>query len=206
MATPNRRRTTARTTRRPHPIKIDPIKLGRLLQRRKAGALVIALLIIFLIGVLDRYAGLLPVDDDWHRYHGQTFDVARVIDGDTLDLRVADGDKPTTRIRLWGVDTAEMNSRDASKGPEPWAQEATDFTRQAAEGQRVTLHLQAHRLRGGFGRVLAYVELPDGTILNAALIEQGLSKHDDRWGHDQAQAYDALEQQARQSRRGMWAP
>lgn len=175
-----------------------------MLKRRKAGGLIIALTIIVLIGVLDRYAGLLPVDDDWHRYHGQTFEVAHVVDGDTLVLRVPDGDEATTRVRLWGVDTAEMNSRDPNQGPDAWAQEATDFTRQLAEDQRVTLHLQAHRLRGGFGRLLAYIELSDGRILNAALIEAGLSKHDGRWGHDQAQTYDTLEQQARRDRRGMW--
>ena len=177
-----------------------------MLQRRKALGLVIALVIIVLIGAADRWAGLLPVDDDWHRYHEQTFEVARVIDGDTLDLRFPDGDKATTRVRLWGVNAAEMNARDPNKGPEPWAQEATDFARQLAQDQRVTLHLQANRLRGGFGRLLAYVELPDGRTLNAALIENGLSKHDDRWGHDRAQAYDTLEQEARQDRRGMWAP
>lgn len=177
-----------------------------MLQRRKAAGLVIALAIIVAIALLDRYAGLLPVDDDWHRYHGQTFEVARVIDGDTLVLRIADGEKATTRVRLWGVDTAEMNARDPNKGPDPWAQEATDFARQLAENQLVTLHLQAHRLRGGFDRLLAYVELPNGRTLNAKLIEAGLSKHDDRWGHDRSQAYDTLEQQARQERRGMWVP
>lgn len=176
-----------------------------MLQRRKAGALLVALAIVVLIALLDRGAGVLPVDDDWHHYHGQSFKVARTIDGDTLVLDTPDGDKATTHVRLWGVNTAEMNARDPNEPPEPWAQEATDFTKRLTQGQRVTLHLQEHRLRGGFGRLLAYVELPDGRVLNAELIKNGLSKHDDRWGHDQTDSYDELEQRARQDQRGLWA-
>lgn len=184
---------------------IDPLVLAQLLRRRKAAGFVIALLIIIALVTLDRTAGLLPVDDDWHRYHEQSFEVVRVIDGDTIDLRVPDGDKSTTRVRLWGVDTPEMARGNDGESAEPWAQEATDFTKAAAQGQRVTLILQEHRLRGGFGRLLAYVVLPDGRVLNAELIKNGLSPHDDRWGHDRAEAYADLEQEARQSRRGIWS-
>lgn len=202
----HRRSPNQRRSRQPREVRIDPLKLGRMLQRRKAAGLILALAIIVVIALLDRWAGVLPVDDDWHRYHGQTFEVTRAVDGDTLVLNVPDGDEATTRVRLWGVNTAEMNFSDPNKLPEPWAQEATDFTQRLTQGQRVTLHLQDHRLRGGFGRLLAYVELPDGRVLNAELIKEGLSKHDDRWGHDRLQAYDALEDQARQDRRGLWAP
>lgn len=202
MTRPRRSRPSPRTSR---PIRVDPLKLGRLIQQKKFGTALLVIALIVLVSLLDHWAGILPVYDDWHRYHGQSFDVMRVVDGDTLVLDIADGEEPTTRIRLWGVDTPEMNSR-SSEPPEPWAQEATDYTQSLTANQRVTVHLQDHRLRGRFGRLLAYIELPDGTVLNAALIEQGFSKHDDRWGHDQGPAYDALEQQARQNRRGMWGP
>jgi len=193
-----------RNNRRPPKQVIDPLLLAQLLRQKKAFGFVIALLIIVALVTLDRTAGLLPVDDDWHRYHEQSFEVVRVIDGDTLDLRVPDGDQATTRVRLWGVDTPEF-ARGEGQEDEPWAEQATEFTRAMIQGQRVTLLLQEHRLRGGFGRLLAYVVLPDGRALNAELIENGLSPHDDRWGHDRAHAYDALEQEARQNRRGMWS-
>lgn len=185
---------------------MDPHRLGRALKQRKAAGLVIALVLIVAIALLDRGAGLLPVGDDWHRYHGQTFEVLRVVDGDTLELSVSDGDRATTRVRLWGVNTPEMGKPAEDIPPKPFAEEATAFTRDMLAGQRVTLHLQEHRIRGGYGRLLAYVELSDGRFLNAALIENGLSKHDDRWGHDRAEEYDALEQQAREDRIGLWAP
>ena len=194
-----------RQSRRQAKPVLDPLSLARLLRQRKAAGFIIALVVIVAVAVLDRSAGLLPVADDWHQYHGQSFEVVRVIDGDTIDLRVADGERATTRVRLWGVDTPELAKRDGSTPDEPWAQEATAFTRETLEGQRVTLYLQEHRLRGGFGRLLAYVELTDGTELNAALIENGYSRHDDRWSHDQASSYDILERKARQSQLGVWS-
>lgn len=172
---------------------------------RKAGALILALLIIVAISVLDRAGGVLPVADDWRRYHDQEFEVARVIDGDTIELRVADRDKATTKVRLWGVDTPEVAKTGSSEPAEPWADEATAFTRERLEGKEVTLILQRHRLRGGYGRLLAYVILPDGSDLSAQLIEQGYSKHDDRWSHDRSEAYAALELRARRAGRGIWS-
>ena len=205
---PTRKRVirVKRNRRNPGGLPIGPVELGKMLRRRKAGGLAIALVFIILIAILDRYVGVFPVDDDWHRYHNQVFEVLRVVDGDTLDLRVADGEHATTRVRLWGVDTPEMGRRNTDAPPEPWAQEATDFTRNAVEGRRVTVILQDHRIRGRYGRLLAYIQMPDGRVLNAALIEQGLSKHDRRWGHDEIDAYDELEDQARTDRRGLWGP
>lgn len=203
---PHHRRTPAqRTAKKKRQIKVDPQRLGRALKQRKAAGLLIALIVIVALALLDHAAGVLPVSDDWHRYHGQTFEVLRVIDGDTFDLSVPDGERATTRVRLWGVNTPEMGKPSKDTPPQPWANEATEFARDLLAGQRVTLYLQEHRLRGGYGRLLAYVRLPDGRFLNAALIENGLSKHDDRWGHDRAETYEQLEQEAREGRRGMWA-
>ncbi|MEM9348361.1 MAG: thermonuclease family protein [Planctomycetota bacterium] len=176
------------------------------MQRRKAAGLVFALFMVVVIALLDRSAGLFPVQDDFHKYNDQSFEVLRVVDGDTLELNVSDGGQKTTRVRLWGVNTPEMNADKPDTPPEPWAEEATAFARDAAAGQMVKLRLQDHRLRGRFGRLLAYVVLADGRVLNAALIENGLSKHDDRWGHDQGGYFETLEKNARERRVGLWGP
>jgi len=47
---------------------------------------------------------------DVARYHGKTFTVVNVVDGDTIDVDVPDGEYEHTRIRLWGVDTPETKS------------------------------------------------------------------------------------------------
>ena len=186
--------------------KLTPRQLGRVLNQRKAVGLVIALFLIIAIAVLDRGVNLFPVDDDWHRYHGQRFEVMRVIDGDTIELRSPDGERATTRVRLWGVDTPEMGNPGRNTPPEAFAVEATEFTTRKTRGQYVRVHLQQHRLRGQYGRLLAYIELPNGRVLNAELIKNGLSEHDARWGHDQVEHYDRLEQRAREARKGIWGP
>lgn len=158
---------------------------------------------VIAFSVLDHVGGILPVHDDWHRYHGQRFTVVRVIDGDTLDIAVRQG-QPPTRVRLWGVDAPEI-AHEPGEESERGGQEATDYLRAMAQGVDVTLRLQDHRLRGRYGRLLAYVELPDGTVLNERLIERGYAKADDRWGHDRFEHYQALQLRAKRNGLGVWS-
>lgn len=198
---PRRRRSPKKPAAQ---VRLDPNALAKAIRRRNwvAALGVVALLVV--IATQDQWLDVLPVDDDWHKYHGQAFEVARVVDGDTIDLRVADGDKATTRVRLWGVDTPEL-AKGKAKPAEPWAEAAADYTRQRVTGRQVVVSLQSQRPRGRYGRLLVYLELPDGGVLNDELIAQGLSPHDGRWGHDRAEAYDALQREARRSGRGLWS-
>ncbi len=153
----------------------------------------------------ERSGWLLYRGGDWGRYHGQAFEVAHVIDGDTLDLRVRDGRFPTTRVRLWGIDTPETARLDRGRPAEPLAQEATRFVHERCAGRRVTLYLEPHRVRGTYGRVLAFVELPDGRVLNEALLAAGLARADRRFSHTWMDRYTGLERQARADGVGVWA-
>ena len=166
-------------------------------------ALVAAVALLVLIDrgdVLDLDLGL--GGGDLARYDDQSFRVARVVDGDTLDLAVPDGDSPTTRVRLWGIDTPEV-ARAGQRG-EAYSARATELARDVAQGQMVSLDLEPHRLRGRYGRLLAYVELPDGSVLNERLLLEGLATADDRWPHRHLERYRLLELQAKRQRRGLW--
>lgn len=171
---------------------------------RKARVLLIVITVLAVLAWLDRTGYLRERTDDWTRYHGRTFTVTRVIDGDTLDVAAPDAGRPTTRVRLWGVDAPEMARRDTEKPAEYWAQQATDRARDLADRQRVTLRLQRHRMRGDFGRVLAYVVLPDGRVLNEVLIEEGHVRAEPRYHHDHMDRYLALQRQAKAQRAGTW--
>ncbi len=172
--------------------------------KRRGWYVAVTLLVALLLVLADRGGLLVEPGDEMSRYDGQTFRVTRVIDGDTLDLDVADGDQRTTRVRLWGVDTPEKAFRNPPRPAEPFAQEATDLTRALAEGQRVRLILEPHRLRGNYGRLLAFVELPDGTLLNEALVSAGLARADDRWSHRNIKRFKSLEYEAREAGLGLW--
>jgi endonuclease YncB( thermonuclease family) len=171
--------------------------------RRRLGAFVFGLVLAAALAAADR-RGWFVQDGDWSKYHGRSFTVARVVDGDTLDVDVPDGKHAHTRIRLWGIDTPEMNVGKPELGPQPWAVEATDRARALADGKRVTLELQSHEIRDRYGRLLAYVRLPDGTYLNEQLVLAGLARADRRFPHERMDRYLLLEEQARRDGIGLW--
>lgn len=173
-------------------------------RNRKLLAAIAVLLVAVLVVMADR-AGLLGVFDpaDITKYDGQSFRVRACIDGDTLDLDVPDGDKPRTRIRLWGVDTPETkmpNTPVQHFGPE-----AALFTRSLCQGQTVRLELDQRDTRDKYGRLLAYVHLPDGRMLNRLIVEQGYGYADPRFKHRYDDEFARLMRRAIKSRLGLWA-
>ncbi len=143
---------------------------------------------------------------DVEKYDGKTFRVIRVIDGDTLDVDVPDARHSHTRIRLWGVDTPEMNYRKPNTPPEHFAPQAREFVRLAAAGRDVRLELLPHRrTRGVHHRLLAYVYLPDGTMLNRELVRRGYAYADPRFQHEHMREFLRLQRQACRAGRGLWA-
>jgi micrococcal nuclease len=87
---------------------------------------------------------------------------------------------------------------------EPLGQEAGTYCRRLCEGRIVRLELDGRELRDPYGRLLAYVQLPDGTWLNEQMLAAGLARNEDRFPHRQSQRYEALEKQARHDRVGIW--
>jgi endonuclease YncB( thermonuclease family) len=157
--------------------------------------------------IADRSGWLLVRQpDDMAVYHGVAAPVARVIDGDTLEIEIPDRlhRRPVTQVRLWGVDSPEAAGRD--RPAEPLADEARALTQTLAAGGLVTLTLEPHRTRGSFGRLLAHAELPDGSSLNEALLAAGLARADDRWPHSLVSRYARLERAARREGLGIWSP
>lgn len=141
--------------------------------------------------------------EDRKRYHEHTFDVADVIDGDTLDIAASDGKWDTTRIRLIGVDTPETHH--PTVGQMYYGQEAADFTRSIAEGQPITVFLDTVSAeRDRYGRLLAYVVLPDGSVMNEKLIREGYGYADLRFRHSLSEDYDRLMDAAMKDKSGIW--
>ncbi len=141
------------------------------------GLAVVAILVVY-----ERGFGRLETHDDYTRYHDRIFDVVNVVDGDTLDVAAPDGDYPTTRIRLWGVDTPEVGSDDQPAmyfGPE-----ASSFALRRLMGRQARLVLSPTKTRGIYGRLLAYVYVgPCGEMFNESLLEHGYAYADCRCPH-----------------------
>ncbi len=130
------------------------------------------------------------------------FTVVKVVDGDTINIDIPDANKNYTRIRLWGIDTPESKSQDT--GVMYFGPEAAEFTTESALGKQVTVYLEEHRTRGKYGRLLAYVQLPDGRFLNEVLITEGFAYADLRFRHSLYRRYEQLEGSARRQKKGLW--
>ena len=132
----------------------------------------------------------------------QVLKVARVIDGDTLKLSTGE------EVRLLGVDTPE--TKQPRKPVQYFGKEATEFTRQLAEGKEVQLVFDpANAATGHKDRMLkpcllAYVYLADGTFLNAEFIKQGYGFAYTRYPFMHLEQFRQLEREARGATRGLW--
>jgi len=124
--------------------------------------------------------------------------VERVIDGDTIQVRL--GDRIET-VRYIGVNTPETVH--PARGIEPYGLAASAFNRCLVEGRQVRLELDAEP-RDHYGRLLAYV-YTDSLFVNAELIWQGYAqvmtvppnvRH--------AGEFVSLQRQARLTDRGLW--
>jgi micrococcal nuclease len=141
---------------------------------------------------------------DIQKYHGRQFSVVKVVDGDTLDIDIPDANYSHTRIRLWGVDTPE--TKDPRTGPMYFGKEASDFAAKLAFGKQVTIYLEKDRkTRDKYHRLLAYIQLPDGTFLNEVLLSEGYAYADLRFKHGLYNKYKQLESLARSQKKGLWA-
>jgi micrococcal nuclease len=141
---------------------------------------------------------------DWAGYNGKPATVLRVIDGDTLHIDIPDRDDSKTKVRLLGIDAPERAN--AGKPEMYYARQATDFLKRIAEGQEVQVYLDERAgSRDKYGRLLAYIELPDGQFANERLLAEGCVYADRRFPHGCSQKYLRLENTARAQRVGLWA-
>ncbi len=140
---------------------------------------------------------------DFQKYHAKTFKVINVVDGDTIDIDIPDSNRVHTRVRLWGVDTPE--TKEPNVPVQYFGPEAAKWTETSALGKEVVLYLdEANRTRDKYGRLLAYVQLPEGDFLNEKLLSQGFAYADLRFDHSFYNKYQQLQASARSLKRGLW--
>ena len=123
--------------------------------------------------------------------------VSEVIDGDTL--RLASGDK----VRLLGIDTPE--SKSTAKDLEFYGKEASAFCRDLLTGKPVRLEFEEERT-DKYGRLVAYVFLDDGTLVNALLIKEGYARCLGAFRFSRKPEFKSLHQEAKAAERGLWNP
>lgn len=190
--------------------KKEKIKLA--MSRRQRAVLIVVCVLVAGIAVwLDRGAGSglrRQIVRTWPRndvekYEGRKFEVANIVDGDTLDIDIADGKYEHTRVRLLGIDTPET---EGGKTEEMYyAAEATEFAQALALGKRVIVILDSKSpTRDRYGRLLAHLELEDGRVVNEELVAGGFAYADLRFANDRFDEYVSLQAEAKQAKMGLW--
>ncbi len=123
-----------------------------------------------------------------HSSRHWTVTITRIVDGDTVEFRYANGTAETGR--LLGVDTPEVHTEndptefervpDDANGKSclrDWGHKASEFARTELVDERVTITLDANEEpRGYYGRLLIYVRESDGTLFNYQLVKQGYAR------------------------------
>ena len=112
-----------------------------------------------------------PPVDDGATGSGPTVTVARVVDGDTIEISPAiDG---VTDVRLIGVDTPE--TKEPGCAPQPYGPEASSYAESVLSGQQVELEFDVEKT-DRYGRLLAYVYPRGGEMFNEDLVEEGYAQ------------------------------
>jgi len=128
----------------------------------------------------------------------EVFTVARVIDGDTIDVLI---DGRTERVRYIGVDTPE--TVDPRKPVQCFGREASQKNKELVEGKEVRLEKDITD-RDAYGRLLRYVFVGD-TFVNRELVRLGYATvytfpPNVRYVQEFLQA----QKEARVEQRGLW--
>lgn len=121
--------------------------------------------------------------------------LVRIIDGDTIVVRVGGQEE---RVRFIGIDSPERD--------ECFSREATEHLRRLIGGRRVVRLVRDLRDRDRYGRLLRYV-YAGTSFLNARMVDDGYalaSTYPPDVAH--ADEFRALQRRAREGRRGLWAP
>ena len=174
------------------------------------------LLVVGLLGLAVLGGCSAPDLQDSDPGERQTFDgtVIEVIDGDTIDVRLANG--TVERVRLLGVDTPEVHVEtqpeeyegvpDTEVGQACLREAGTNASRVVEDwiaGERVTLRLDPEaETRGGYGRLLAIVVHGNQSI-NYRLVRNGHARLYDT-DFSARDRYAAAQRTAKDASLGLW--
>jgi micrococcal nuclease len=171
---------------------------GRRARRRRRRPLaLLGLLLLVALALVARSRG---GDDADGPTSGGSASVVRVVDGDTVVVRVGGGEDT---VRLIGVDTPE--TVDPRSPVECFGEEASARTKDLLPaGTPVRLVADAEP-RDRYDRLLAYVYRADGTFVNLALVEEGYASvltYPPNVAH--TSEFTAAAARAREAGRGLW--
>ncbi len=130
-----------------------------------------------------------------------TYQVTQFDDGDTI---IVDMNGVEEKVRFIGVDTPE--TKDPRKPVQCFGRAASEFTKNLIGNNPVRLEADpTNTNRDRYSRLLRYVYLPDGRLVNAEIIKQGYGFAYVGFPVQKMEEFKALQVEAREQNRGLWA-
>ncbi|MEA2097514.1 MAG: thermonuclease family protein [Patescibacteria group bacterium] len=174
------------------------------MNKRFIAIITISLFIVSLICCLSLLLNDFVSTDERESHNSQDdilHKVVRVIDGDTIIIRI--NDSPET-VRLIGINTPE--TVDPRKPVECFGIEASNKAKEILSGKFVRLegdYLVGERDK--YGRLLGYIFLEDGTNFNKMMIVEGYAYE---YSYDLPYKYQSefkqAEKEAKEMEKGLW--
>ncbi len=152
-------------------------------------------------------SGVLFTQDAWTTPPVLTGKVVWVYDGDTIKV------ENIGKVRLLGIDTPEWQPSDRDRYflrqgiSESTLRRIATVSREFVQSNvvgKVVVLLTDHEVRDRYGRLLAYVQLPDGRLLNRIMLEEGLAVVYRRFAFTLKSDFIKAEESARNMSRGLW--
>jgi len=137
--------------------------------RKKVANTLLVSIIVLLFSVAQQRGYLAPAAKTLEKNQPGLYSVAKFTDGDTISVNMNGN---IEKVRFIGVDTPETH--DPRKSIQCFGQAAADFTKKLIGSNRLRLEADpTNTNRDRYNRLLRYVYLPDGRLVNAEIIKQG---------------------------------
>lgn len=174
-------------------VRAVPGVLSLLPMRRSSVSLAVLAISVAIIGCEQLTASTTPSGSQ------PQVRVTRVVDGDTIAVRL---DGRTEKVRYIGMDTPETVKPNSPV--ECFGKAASEENKRLVDGRKVTLQFDVER-RDRYDRLLAYVRLADGTMVNETLLRRGYATTltippNVRY----ASRFRKAQREAREAGRGLW--
>lgn len=179
-------------------------QLSKLLKSNEALRNLVLAGLALLLGTigLERFAPNIyeQIEDVLGEAQPGLYEVVEVNDGDTITVR-ANGREE--RVRLIGIDTPEKNHPE--KPVQCFAEAASERLTQLIGENDVGLAADpTNSNRDRYDRLLRYVYLEDGRLLNREMVKEGYAFAYLAFPFSHATEFEELENSARESNRGLW--
>lgn len=129
-----------------------------------------------------------------------TYRVTKFHDGDTISIDMQGREE---RVRMIGVDTPE--TQDPRKAVQCFGKAASKFTQELIGQQPVRLEADPiNSNRDRYNRLLRYVYLTDGRLVQAEIIKQGYGFAYTAFPLTKVDEFRSYQEEARQQDKGLW--